>query len=62
MDTQPTNSRESLATANRVSVDWGALSGVERIRHLELEGYVVIPDLISTDQLAAIGQERIRHY
>ncbi|MBI84000.1 MAG: hypothetical protein CMJ81_12440 [Planctomycetaceae bacterium] len=57
MDTQPTNSRESLATANRVSVDWGALSGVERIRHLELEGYVVIPDLISTDQLAAIGQE-----
>ena len=57
MDTQPTNSRDSLATANRVSVDWGTLSSAERIRHLELEGYVVIPDLIAADQLAAIRQE-----
>jgi hypothetical protein len=32
--------------------DWSALTLGERIRHIELEGYLVIPDLLSPAQIA----------
>lgn len=57
MDTSFTNSRESLNSAKRPNVDWRALSVSQRIRWLELEGYVVIPDLLSATEVAAIGEE-----
>ena len=57
MDTQVTNSRQSLALAKTANVDWVSLSRPEQIRHLELEGYVVIPDLLSPAQIDDICQE-----
>ncbi len=32
--------------------DWAALTLGERIKHIELEGYLVIPDLLSAEQVA----------
>jgi hypothetical protein len=52
-----TNSRQSLATAKTVNINWAALSIPEQIRHIELEGFVVIPDLLSPAQVEAISQE-----
>lgn len=57
MDTRCTNSRKSLQSAEVVRTDFFALSTAQRIRHLELEGYVVIPGLLRTDQIEAIGAE-----
>jgi len=57
MDTQATNSRQSLETANTVNINWAALTVPERIRHIELEGYVVIPDMLSSVQLTEIRKE-----
>jgi ectoine hydroxylase-related dioxygenase (phytanoyl-CoA dioxygenase family) len=37
--------------------DWSALSTGERIRQLEVEGYLVLPDLLDADQIAALKQE-----
>ncbi len=34
--------------------DWSALSTGERIRMIEMEGYLVLPDLIEPDELAAL--------
>lgn len=46
MDTSFTNSHESLAQARRATTDWSALSAGERIRSIELEGYVLLPGLL----------------
>ena len=51
MDTQPTNSPESVAAARTVDIDWSCLSTAEQIRHVELEGYVVLPGLLTADQI-----------
>lgn len=32
--------------------DWAAMTSGERIRHLEVEGYVVVPDLLSPTEIA----------
>lgn len=40
-----------------VDTDWSKLSTSERIRHLEIEGYVVLPDLIPPEQLSRIRDE-----
>jgi ectoine hydroxylase-related dioxygenase (phytanoyl-CoA dioxygenase family) len=39
------------------SVDWDALSTPERIKHLEIEGYVLLPDVLSPAQVAAVKEE-----
>ena len=57
MDTSATNSREQQAAAQQSDTDWGALTLAQRIRSIELEGFVVLPDLLSPQQLAAIRDE-----
>lgn len=57
MDVSFTNTQESLASARRADLDWASLTTEQRIRSLELEGYVVIPDLLSPDQLQQIRAE-----
>lgn len=60
MDRSFTNTREDAASARRADTDWSSLSFEERVRFLELEGYLVIPDLLSGEQLAAIRAEMAR--
>ena len=57
MDTQPTNTRESVAAARVDETKWSGFSIPERVRHIELEGYAVIPDLLTADQVKQIGDE-----
>jgi hypothetical protein len=57
MDASFTNTRDSLAAAKRADTDWKSLTTEQQVRSLELEGYVVIPDLLSTPQLDAIRAE-----
>ena len=60
MDASFTNSRESIAAAKRADTDWASLTNGQRIRAIELDGYVVIPDLLSAGQLDAIRSELSR--
>ena len=60
MDTSPTNTRENQLLARRAETDWAALTTEQRIRSIELDGYVVIPDLLSPTQLEAIRTELSR--
>lgn len=39
------------------TTDWAAMNDAQRIKHLEIEGFVVIPDLISADQVKLIKKE-----
>ncbi|MCY4481310.1 MAG: phytanoyl-CoA dioxygenase family protein [Spirochaetaceae bacterium] len=57
MDTRNTNERSELAGARRADADWAALTVGERVRCLELEGYLVLPDLLDAEQISAIGAE-----
>ena len=57
MNKAPTNSRQSLAQARRDETDWAVLDTAERIRRIELDGYVVIPGLLSPEQLETIRAE-----
>ena len=57
MDTRNTNERNDIAGARRADADWGALTAGERVRYLELEGYLVLPDLLDPEQISAIGAE-----
>lgn len=52
--TEPTNSTTDAIT---IETDWSVLSIAERIRHLEVEGYVVLPDLIPPDEVSRIRAE-----
>ncbi len=40
--------------------DWSLLTLGERIRQIELEGYLVLPDLLSADDIAALKTETAR--
>ena len=60
MDTSFTNSRDDVASARQPDVDWASLTRGERVRSLELEGYVVIPDLLSPGEVREIGEELAR--
>ena len=60
MDTSFTNSRESIAEARQDDTDWSSLTRAEQIRSIELEGYVVIPDLLSQEALEAVRPEMSR--
>lgn len=57
MDTSFTNSRESIASARRAETNWDSLSPAGQRRSLELDGYVVIPDLLSPSLVEAIRAE-----
>ncbi|MCH2213105.1 MAG: phytanoyl-CoA dioxygenase family protein [Fuerstiella sp.] len=52
--TEPTNTTTEAITA---STEWGNLAISDQIRHLELEGYLVIPDLIPPNQMSEIRDE-----
>ena len=45
---------------NIVTTDWRALSLPEQIRHLEVEGYVVLPDALTPEQLEQLRAETAR--
>lgn len=57
MDTSFTNTKESLTRARRDSTDWKSLTRAEQIRSIELEGYVVLPDLLTQKSVEKIRQE-----
>lgn len=57
MDASFTNSRESLATARRALTDWRRATRAEQIQSLELDGYVVLPDLLTAEQIERIRAE-----
>lgn len=52
--TEPTN---TTTDALRVDIDWSQLTTPQRIRHLEIEGYVVLPDVIPPAALELIRRE-----
>jgi len=61
MDTSFTNSRESLERANRIPEShWNGLTRAQQFRSIELEGFVVIPDLLSEDLMEEIRAETSR--
>ncbi len=60
MNVSVTNSQESIATARCADTDWSSLTASQRVRSIELDGYVVIPDLLSADQLEVIRTELVR--
>ena len=43
-----------------VDTDWSRLTLGQRIEHLEVEGYVVIPDLLTPDHVALLRNELTR--
>src|SRR5262249_52587898 len=45
---------------NLCMTDWAQLTPRDQVRHLELEGFVVIPDLLSEERLRAIRAEVAR--
>jgi len=57
MDTRFTNEIEDLCKAKIDTTDWAPLSTAERIRSIELEGYVVIPDVIGPVLLKEVCDE-----
>lgn len=57
MDTRNTNELADIASACHPDVEWRKLSTGERIRYLELEGYLVLPDLLGPERLSAIRSE-----
>ena len=57
MDTSFTNSKESLAEAHRDTTDWKGLTREEQIRSIELEGFVVLPNLLDPTTLEKIKEE-----
>lgn len=56
-----TSLTESTNTTNtdaiRDTTDWSRMTTPQRIRHLEIEGYVVLPDVIPSAELEKIRQE-----
>ena len=57
MDTSFTNTKADIATARQDDTDWANLNRQERIRSIELEGFVVIPGLLSPEQISALHGE-----
>lgn len=53
----PTELTNTTTEARRVDTDWASLTTAQRIKHLELEGYVVLPDLIPRDEIPRIREE-----
>ncbi len=57
MDKSFTNTLEEIADAKIDDTDWGSLTRAEQICSIELEGFVVIPDLLSADVISALHEE-----
>ena len=57
MDTSFTNSVDEVALARKDEADWVSYSRADQIRSIELEGYVVLPNLLSEAQLESIRDE-----
>lgn len=57
MDTSFTNSREDSTRSLQEDKDWASLSRADQTRSIELEGYLVIPNLLSQTQLETIRDE-----
>ena len=57
MDVSVTNPRETIDEAKLIDVDWAGLSTPQRIKWIEQEGFVVLPDLLSPDQLDRLHTE-----
>ena len=57
MDTSFTNSVEEVALARKDDTDWASYSRADQIRSIELEGYVVLPNLLAEAQLESIRDE-----
>ena len=55
--TTTTESTNTTAEGRRVPIDWSHLTTAQQIRHLEIEGYVAIPDLISPHEVQQIRDE-----
>src|SRR5262245_53658631 len=41
-------------------MNWSTLTHKQRVQHLELEGYVVLPDLLDAEQIARVKAELYR--
>lgn len=52
-----TNSRESIAQAKRLTTDFTSMSTRQRIKHLELEGFTMLPGSLDAGQIARITEE-----
>ena len=57
MDTAFTNSKRDVSLSRRDETDWASLTREEQIRSIELEGYVVIPNLLSANKVEKIRRE-----
>ena len=57
MDTSFTNSKESLPGARRDERDYAGLTRAEQIRAIELEGYVVVPDVLPPETVEVLRRE-----
>ena len=57
MATSAVEFTNTTTDAIRVDKDWSQLTTAQRIKHLEIEGYVVLPDLISPDNVVKIRDE-----
>ena len=40
-----------MGEANLVGTDWSKFTTGQRIKHLEIEGYVLVPDLLTSEQV-----------
>ena len=57
MDARFTNTRQSLSGARVDRTVWANLSQAERVRRLEVDGYVVLPDLLTPELLEMVRAE-----
>jgi hypothetical protein len=57
MDTSFTNSKEEIARARMDETEWSSLTRDEQVRSIELEGYVVLPDLLPLETVERIREE-----
>jgi Phytanoyl-CoA dioxygenase (PhyH) len=45
---------------NVATTEWAALDAARRVKHLELEGYVVLPDVLTPEQVGRLKEELYR--
>ena len=57
MDISFTNSRESVSQARQDSTDWSTLALADQVRSLELEGYLLVPNLLEPNLLESVRAE-----
>lgn len=60
MTTLATNDLEQSRHAKVDDTDWASFTMGQQIRHIELEGFVVIPDLLSPSQIEKVRAEMTR--